>query len=223
MVIFTGSNDDAIQVLIFLAKKHPDQCQFFLRDVIVKKKSWVNTSLIWDGKKIKFQGKDVQDHGFVSKILKCKHQFLILPLMLVDPGYTIMHANFLVLDLLEETVEHFEPYGNTPEQFGDAHSLNESLQVFTTRVFPKGRFVQPKVSEGKGLQARQELESQITKTKSRPPGFCLAWAALYASVRLSSPLERPECMADKMLQLAQGSGAVTLTSFIDDFAHQIIN
>ena len=225
---FTGSSDDAAAALVFLLREHPKQCTFILDDAKLSASgsgstlaSWEDVALVWANGDMQYPGRDRTEHGFLRDVRACREQFTVMPLILVDPAHTSLHANFIILDRREGTIEHFEPYGFMPQKFGHAEPLRTQLRHLCRKAFPtalpNGIVIEPRPSEGKGLQARQELEKKMARP-DQPPGFCLAWSTLYASVRLASPLQRPEITSDRILELVRRSKDSTLTDFIDRFA-----
>lgn len=224
---FTGSSDDALSVLLFLLREHPRQCTFVLRDALVTQTldSWFAVALVWMDNELHFPGRVRTETDFLWEIKICEEQFVVMPLILVDRLKRNLHANFLIIDRREGTFEHFEPYGFMPRIYGTPEPLRHRLRKLCSRTFPttlpRGVVLEPRPSEGKGLQARQELERKMARP-NQPAGFCLAWSALYAAVRLASPLERAEVMPSRMLDIVVRSTDDSLTDFIDRFASCMI-
>ena len=220
---FTGSSKDALAALVFLMRNHQHQCTFIVDNAFKMEKmdSWFAVALVWMDNKLRFPGEGRTEESFIRAVCRCSDQFTVVPLILVDKQRTIMHANTIIIDRQSATLEHFEPYGEMGRCFGSATRLKQRLKAFCKNIFPDAVppavVIQPRPSHGRGLQARQELERR-TGTFNQPVGFCLAWSTLYASVRLATPMSRPETMPDRMLALVNQSDVTNLTDFIDDFA-----
>jgi len=227
--MFSGKSDNALAVLKFLMKEHPRQCSFVLDDALLKESQdrWFAVAIVWLDGLLTFPGDGRSEETFTQQARTCKEQLVIVPLVIVDARRENMHANMIIIDREHGTFEHFEPYGTMPSGYGNPIPLQLKLKKLCASIFPNavpaGMVIAVKHSHGIGLQARQELERKMGRL-SQPPGFCLAWSALYASIRLASPNVHPMAIPAKILYTIQHSEQTdgTLTDYIDRFAVSIL-
>lgn len=222
---FTGSNVDGLSTLKYLYREHPQQCTFVLEKALQAPRElgiWSQVAFVWMKQRLTVPGGSIT--AISLEVDRCEYSLTVAPLLLVSTNGRHLHINILVLDREEGTAELFEPYGRMPPIYGDAKPLEAALMTQLGQVIPEVRLVRPMLSEGKGLQARQELEGKMRVGKGLPPGYCMAWSALYAKVRLSSPLEQRELIPDKLLSMAQDeTAAASMTEFIQAFARELIS
>ena len=228
--MFTGKSDNALSVLQFLASEHPKQCSFILDDAATNEKlhHWFSVAIVWLDGALTFPGVGRSKASFINEARTCKEQLVLVPLVMVDDARENMHANMIIIDTEHGTFEHFEPYGEMPAGYGSKIRLQLELEKLCAEIFPVaipiGLVIRARHSNGIGLQSMQELEKKMGHNNS-PPGFCLAWCALYASMRLASPNVHPEAIPAKILHTIKNSDAKTasiLTEYIDRFASSLI-
>jgi hypothetical protein len=97
---------------------------------------------------------------------------------------SMLHANVLVYDFKNMTVERFEPYGNTT--FVD-NSLDEVLEEELTwntglKYLKTGDFL-----PWAGFQTISDETNLINKKSGDFGGFCLAWCLWYLETKLKNP------------------------------------
>jgi hypothetical protein len=128
----------------------------------------------------------------ITDIIKCRKRFFIIPLTIqkVKGNKTESHANFLIYDSKEKSMERFEPLGERHE-LKERHD-NAIFKLFKTYLnqdgiprllnyYPPILFC-PKI----GPQQLDRLEKDNIKAGD-PVGFCVAWCIWYVNLRLSNP------------------------------------
>jgi len=137
------------------------------------------------------------------------------------------HNNFLIIDPVRSTVEHFEPHGVFGGSFDNSQrtrlKIEKAVKSLARLLFPSYEFIQPieicpnfTGKNGYGFQA------MLNKTFPSSPfnGSCTIWSLWYAHMRLSHPeLSQPEVL---QLAIKQVQGPVAQDfSFIEDFIKQL--
>ena len=131
-----------------------------------------------------------------EKYLECekKKKILVIPLSLPS------HTNMLIFNTIRGEVERFEPHGSKT-QGGGIKSDKINISVNKTIVNPLSKLLKKKLKflpsneVCPSLDGLQNYESEY-KTEHKniffrdPPGFCTAWAYLYADLRIKFP-EKP--------------------------------
>jgi hypothetical protein len=225
---FHGSSVDGLVMLRYLYRDHPKQCTFVLTNALREPLNlgiWRQVAFVWENNRLSVPGGSMT--SMEMEIGRCRHSLTVIPLLIVAPRQRHLHINILVVDRDEATVELFEPFGILPSVYGPQAPLEAALGTVLMRsvrskVPPK--ILKPNLSTGSGLQALQELEGIMRQGSGLPPGYCMAWAALYAKVRLASPLEQRAMIPDKILSMARDQvTATSLTEFIQSFASELMS
>ena len=112
------------------------------------------------------------------------HKFFVLTVMLVVPGKSGSHANILILDLKEKTIELFEPHGkrtemSTLDSLEGAYDISDKLlKKMFSNILPKYTYISPQnYLPTYGLQGR--IDSYT--------GLCVSWSMLYIHYRILNP------------------------------------
>ena len=111
-------------------------------------------------------------------------RFFICTVMLVVPGKPGSHANIVIIDLQEKTIELFEPHGKRTELStldsleGAYHMSDKLLKKMFSKVLPKYKYISPQTYlPTYGLQARIDAYT----------GLCVTWSIMYVHYRLLNP------------------------------------
>ena len=120
---------------------------------------------------------------FVKKINDClkTHQLVPINFTLETPNYG-KHANMIIFDSKNKTIEHFEPHGyHEDSQWSISRVYIKSItgvKRFSMNYFPDYKIISPKDYEPKnGLQATIDAFS----------GMCVTWSILYLNYRILNP------------------------------------
>jgi ankyrin repeat protein len=145
---------------------------------------FTNIEIIWVNQNIFYP--TILDES-INKFKKSKKRFLIIPLGIeLSIG---SHANILIYDKKLNEIERFEPNGGSyPFTFNyNPQLLDQILIEKFVNIFEKVKYFKPVDFIPKiGFQY---LESYSKKTHKigDPGGFCGAWCAWYADIRLKYP------------------------------------
>lgn len=120
---------------------------------------------------------------FVKKINDClkTHQLVPINFTLETPNHG-KHANMILFDSKNKTIEHFEPHGyHEDSQWSISRAYIKSItgvKRFSMNYFPDYKIISPKDYEPKnGLQATIDAFS----------GMCVTWSILYLNYRILNP------------------------------------
>jgi hypothetical protein len=210
---FEGSVLDVLCLLVHLNNKYNDQCVLLqvLHENWGHKIHWNDVSLLFVEGSLRYpNNKSLENHA--TTIARCKFRFVLTPLMIVDPSYKYMHANMVIYDTKKQTLERYESYSSTPSGYGSMIPLDESLRQLASEINPRSRYIQPvKVP----VQLLQEIENKMNEAD--PAGYCLAYSALYADLRLQFALRDPEAIPE-LLYVAATRHPSSMTQYIRDYA-----
>jgi hypothetical protein len=126
---------------------------------------------------------NVPINDFIQKIHDClkTHQIVPTNFTLETPEYG-KHANMIIFDSKNKTIEHFEPHGyHEDSQWSISIAYIKSIsgvKRFSLKYFPEYRVISPKDYEPKnGLQTTIDAFS----------GMCVTWSILYLNYRILNP------------------------------------
>jgi ankyrin repeat protein len=130
----------------------------------------------------------------LNRFQASKHRFLVMPLGIeLSHG---AHANILIYDKDNNSIERFEPNGsNPPYQFNYyPEVLDTKLQEYFQGItyIPPQNFL-PKI----GFQSLEEHDTE--KRIGDPGGFCVAWCFWYAFQRIQHPDLEPAKLVKKLI------------------------
>ena len=127
-------------------------------------------------------------------------RFFICTVMLIVPGKPGSHANIIVIDLKEKTIELFEPHGKRTELStldsleGAYHISDKLLKKMFKDILPKYRYISPQTYlPTYGLQAR--IDSYT--------GLCVTWSIMYVHYRLLNPNINRKTLVRHMSKLSK--------------------
>ena len=127
-------------------------------------------------------------------------RFFICTVMLIVPGKPGSHANIIVIDLKEKTIELFEPHGKRTELStldsleGAYHISDKLLKKMFKDILPKYRYISPQTYlPTYGLQARIDAYT----------GLCVTWSIMYVHYRLLNPNINRKTLVRHMSKLSK--------------------
>ena len=108
----------------------------------------------------------------------------------------LLHANVLIYDFKNLTIERFEPYGNTSLIENDVDDLLEEELTWSTGF----KYLRPKdFLPFAGFQTISD-ETNLINTKAGDfGGFCLAWCLWYIETRIKNPNIEPKVLVLKII------------------------
>ena len=194
---FIGTPIDIIMGLIYILKKHPyassifshnveknkDLCKFYKsHGVIINSKcEFLNFEILWIDYKL-----FIIDNlnSLIKKAINNK-LFVIIPL-----GIELInnsHANYIIYDIKNNTVERFEPHGSTfPIGFNyNPQLLDKTLKYHFQSINPNIKYIKPEDYMPKiGFQTLENIDN-TNKKFNDPGGFCALWSLWYVDMRLT--------------------------------------
>jgi len=133
-------------------------------------------------------------HDLKFHLLKCmqgnKIRFIFLKLTLVVVSSNT-HANIIIYDKVNNTLERFEPYGVIP------YLENEKLDIFLINFGKEyfdinTKYYSPKDIFGNiGFQSISNDNEQYVRKLGDPIGFCLGWCFWYLEMKVNNPDIKP--------------------------------
>ena len=108
----------------------------------------------------------------------------------------MLHANVLIYDLKNMTVERFEPYGNTMGIDGGIDDVLEEELTWNTGL----KYIKPdNYLPVAGFQTVSDENNSINKKAGDFGGFCLAWSLWYLETKLKNPDVASKILVDKVI------------------------
>lgn len=159
---------------------------------------------------------------FLKKCLKSpKIKYIILKLTLVV-GDSNTHANLIIYDKKNNTIERFEPYGTIPYLEND--KLNDFIKELGVKYLSREvKYLSPQDLFGSlGFQTISMDNKPEMKKLADPVGNCLAWTFWYLEMRVSNPDIDPNTLLTQtkelIIQKYGNLGEKAFISFIRDYA-----
>jgi hypothetical protein len=235
---FLGTPFEALVALLYLDSKYADY-EFAIPSKYSKKhnvglmqpKSHDEISIRWSEALSKLV---IPPNFFTiySECLKNTKQFVVCPF-----GFsctTTGHANYLIYDKVNKTMERFEPQGDITLIFDKLPFLktcilsnidDEILGAFNRQYGSDFVETYYKPCDFMPRRSFQNLQESIgDMVSSDPGGFCASWAVWYVDLRLSNPDIKPyDLVRQTIVDLNEKCDSLTIfirnySSFIADFA-----
>jgi len=222
--LFRGTPYYEIMALIFLMKKHPNDCIILPMKNSNKIYHEEDYSIYWEfnGNKSTLTFPDIMSEQMSSKCIG--KRFIAIAVTLYDIKKDIGHANFIIMDTFKRTAERFEPYGKTKGGlFIGSDKLDEKLSTYFKTKF-NFRYISPmSICPMFGLQALQAEEEykHYLERAGDPEGFCSVWSIFFCDIRLSNPDEPADELLEKTIEEFKNK-PTRLTNFVRNYSTFII-
>ena len=234
-LFYTGSRIDILFGLIYLLKKfnniqtsiskkfyeNDEIYNYYLNTKNIKLiNDFLNFEIIWDGYKILYPNNLFKE---IEKFNLDKNKnFYIIPIgiELENRG----HANILINDKKNNSMERFEPHGSTyPRNFNYfPNKLDNLLKDHFSNIFSKLNYINIKTILPKiGFQTLELLEHSKNKQLGDPGGFCAVWCIWYCFNRIKFNEISNTKLANKLIQKINLNN-LSLKNIIRNFSKQII-
>jgi hypothetical protein len=138
-------------------------------------------------------------HPYLNNIINStrregKKRFIVVFISIIFDS--ILHANILIYDLKNMTVERFEPYGNTSFMDQPMDNVLEEELTWNTGL----KYLRPSdFLPWTGFQTISDETNIINEKAGDFGGFCLAWCLWYLETRLKNPDIEPKVLIDKLI------------------------
>jgi hypothetical protein len=129
----------------------------------------------------------------------------------------LLHANILVYDFNNMTVERFEPYGNSVLVDPDIDDVLEEDLCWNTGL----KYIRPKdFLPFTGFQTISDENYAMNKKNGDYGGFCLAWCLFYLESRLKNPELKPNILVKKLINKINHSD-IKFSEYIRNYSNKI--
>jgi hypothetical protein len=114
----------------------------------------------------------------------------------------LLHANILLYDLKNMTIERFEPYGNSNLVDNNLDDILEEELTWSTGL----KYLRPKdYLPYSSFQTISDENNPYNKKAGDFGGFCLAWCLWYIELRLKNPEIEPKILVLKAISKLSNS------------------
>ena len=233
-LFYTGSRIDILFGLIYLLKEFNISTSisknFYINNEIKNyyldfkniklHNDFLNFEIIWDGQKI-FYPSNLEEQIDKFKLDKNKNFYVIpIGIELHDKA----HANILIYDKKNNSMERFEPHGNTyPRNFNYfPNRLDNLLKNHFSYIFSKLNYIDiKKILPKIGFQTLELLEHSKNKQIGDPGGFCAVWCIWYTFHRIKYKDIKNVKLSTKLIQKFNINN-ISYKNIIRNFSKEII-
>jgi hypothetical protein len=190
---FNGLDElDTYASILYLGEIFKDECIIIPHShskfKINKNINFSDITLTWDQESNSL----IEPHNFWKYIDECYNntkRFIMIPFGFECKNEYESHANFLIYDKKENSLERFEPNGSYNYSNCIRRDIDDILKkIFRKKLDPNLKYYNPAdYLPYKGLQYLQEQEKDFQQGKYYLKGYCGVWAAYYAMLRLKHP------------------------------------
>jgi hypothetical protein len=212
----SGSRQEDMASILFIAKRYDNVCTSLPSNFNeMKKMLREDFGIVF----IADKGKEdiMVRFDLFPKIIKCKKRFFLIPMNIKthdkEGNIKTSHANFLIFDLYEKSLERFEPIGIDDTLVKKKHD-DGIFKMFQTycgkdengedrllKYYPPSSFC-PKL--GPQWQDRYEEIHIKNKLSGDPIGFCAAWTIWYVNLRLLNPdIDRKSVLSESSILITE--------------------
>ena len=213
---YTGSTIDILFGLLYLNNKF--NCTLLLEYPLSENKEiesyymkmglnysfkmdFTNIEIVWSFMKL------IYPTNFNSILLnRIKNaQYIIIPLGIeISAGSNNgSHANIIIIDIENKTIERFEPNGSTPPTgfYYNPDLLNKSLLSKFKELLPEYKYIAPdKYLPNIGFQMYEIIKEKNCTQIGDPNGFCAVWCVWWAEQRLANNEIKPKLLAEELIK-----------------------
>lgn len=212
---FKGSPSYNIKVMKKLQKKFPQYC-FIIPEIRKKNFEHEDISLRWiqtSGKYGYFSIPGNQNYWKLFELCKNK-RFIMIPF-----GFSCLknggHANYLIYDRHDNSLERFEPYGKSKRDCTNPYNIDIKIKkLFQDNLgvdFIKKYYKPLDFMPMKSFQSLQEDEDEMSENNDNGnSGYCAAIVGYYTELRLLNPnTDRKDLVKIALDKLKNGDKSFT--------------
>lgn len=224
-------------VLVYLLNKHKSQCAIFPKAKKAQQPDAHKYEFTWKcGARPGGRGKLTIPPHFWHQVNSCCKRLVVCTLLMWPCKGTIKkrswdqrefeHGNFIIIDRENKTVEQIDPIGQITHVMGrnfyDSRVLEGHLRAF----FEGAGYAFKGIGDWKrkfSIQQKQEAQEYHWKIVDWEPeggGYCSAWAAWLADVRLSYPDENPDKLLERAIRAVKRHHL--LVFFINGYIEHVV-
>jgi len=152
-------------------------------------------------------------NNLINSISSDKFKYGIIFICISDDY--VSHANVLIYDFINKTIERFEPYGNYPYKNID-DILEEELTWNTEFTYIKPSEYLPSA----GFQTISNEENKLNMKKGDIGGYCLAWCLWYVESKLINPNINSKILVIKLINKLNSLN-ISFKEYIRNYSYQI--
>lgn len=219
---FKGSPQYNLSVMKYLKNKYKNAC-VIIPNVNSLKISHLDVSLRWVQKNEK-DGHFSIPKNYWSYFSKCKNvRFIVFPFGFSCSNF-MGHANYMIYDRQNKSLERFEPYGKSFKSCSNPANIdnkikklfNENLGNFVEKYYKPLDFLNTR-----SFQRIQEDEGEMEDKKDPPGGYCAIWSCWYAELRLSNPDKNRSYVVRNALKKLKDN-ELSFTEYIRNYTENIV-
>ena len=129
----------------------------------------------------------------------------------------MLHANILIYDFKNMTVERFEPYGDSSLVENTIDDILEEELTWNTGL----KYLRPKdYLPFAGFQSMSDENNPANKKAGDFGGFCLAWCLWYLETKIKNPLVDSKTLVSKLIQKTTHSD-LSFNEYIRNYSNKI--
>jgi ankyrin repeat protein len=130
---------------------------------------------------------------------------IIIPLGIEvsNASHSGSHANIIIIDYENKTIERFEPNGMNPPRgfYYNPSLLNTLLKTKFSNLLPDYTYMSPSdYLPNIGFQMYESIEDTKCKKIGDPNGFCAVWCIWWAEQRLKYNDVKPKKLAEELIK-----------------------
>jgi ankyrin repeat protein len=181
-----------------------------------------NIEIIWSFQKIIYMTNF--DSIFLNRLnftIANNKQFIVIPLGIEVANGS--HANIIIIDTTNKTIERFEPNGkNNPHNlYYNMELLDETLVQKFSKLIPQYKYLKPSdFLPDIGFQILETLEDEKCKRLGDPNGFCAVWCVWWVEQRISNDV-KPNILSQELIKTIRLSGK-SFKNLIRNYSMNII-
>ena len=201
--------NNKLKSLVCIPNIGSDWMKAFMKIYFFKKSGSLNYNI----RSIKPVDPLVSKEKFMNAIKKCMtHRLIPINLEIIIPNIGT-HANVILIDTKNKTIELFEPHGardnnSELESISRAYfKVRKNVYKFVKINLPGYKFIPPsKYEPGEGLQARLDAYS----------GLCVTWCILYLHYRVINPDVPPKKLIQYLEKKIKRKELLSYTRYVED-------
>lgn len=125
----------------------------------------------------------------LEKTINRKADISIIHLTLLSAKPAFAHANILLVNKLDRSIEHFEPHLDISPSL-KIHELYDFLAGLAGSIgysYIPPLYYCPNLGSDKPIEGWQSKEGLFQREKDQPEGYCVIWSIFYAYLRIVYP------------------------------------
>lgn len=177
-----------------------------------------NFLIIWYDKNVNFIPQDFKEAVLISSD-RPNIRFIFIRVSIIVTT-NMNHANVLIYDLENKTIERFDPYGVVP--YGNPDDMDDFLEkYFINNISKDIKYIRPKdYMDNVSFQIVSNEHNELNKKFGDPGGYCLAWVYWYIEMRVMNKNVKPKILVDKLINIINSS-EFSFIEYIRNYANNL--